>query len=154
MQSTDYTQVPVEELLVHRDSALLVDKLSAYGDNWAEAEVSHSEATLYSDEQGRTPSWVGIEYMAQTIGFVAGLESLEASESPKPGFLLGTRECQLFCDYFEARQTVVVRVDMTFRDEHNMAMFDCKILDENKQTLVSAEIKAIQPNNIEDVLNR
>ena len=154
MHATNYSQNPVQDLLAHRDSALLVNALKAYGDSWAEAEVHHNQATLYSDEQGRTPAWVGIEYMAQTISFIAGIESKEALRPPQPGFLLGTRECQLFCEHFEANQEVLIRVDIIFRDKHNMTMFDCKVLDENQQTLLTAEIKAIQPENIEEILNR
>lgn len=65
-------------LLPHRDPMILLSTAVDYGDDFATAVVHISEASPFFDaELGGVPSWVGMEYMAQTIGIWAGHQRLK-----------------------------------------------------------------------------
>jgi predicted hotdog family 3-hydroxylacyl-ACP dehydratase len=144
---------PVADLLSHTGSALLLDQLLDYGDDWIEAEVCHRKNSLYADIDGNTPAWVGIEYMVQTIGAFAGLENRQRQKPIKLGLLLGTRTFYAYVDFFPANGTIKVRAELRFRNDENMTMFACTITDRANNLLAEAEIKAIQPESIEGLLH-
>jgi len=143
---------PVTELLPHTGSALLLDRLLGYGNDWIESEVHHEQHSLYTDSDGNVPSWVGIEYMVQTIGLFAGLEAKHQNKAVTPGLLVGTRSFSSHVDFFPAKSIIKIRAELRFRDENNMVMFACTIFDNKNSILADAEIKAIQPENAHEIL--
>ena len=128
---------------------ILLDSIESWGEDYLEAAVLH-HSSLFSDSNGNVPVWVGIEYMAQAIGALAGIHALKHGEPIRIGLLLGTRKYEANVSHFERDTKVTVKIEQVFLDENNLAAFDCTI--NSDRILARAQVKAIQPNNIEDII--
>jgi len=143
----------VSPLLAHEGSAILIDKVLSYGEGHLVAWVGHDKKSLYSDDLGNVPIWVGLEYMAQTIGAFAGIVSLQNNEPIRIGLLLGVRKYKASVPRFLKNSPVEISVEEVFRDEDNLAMFDCEIKDGvDGRVMASAQIKAILSSDIDQIL--
>lgn len=131
---------------------LLLDGIQQLSRDSATAWVDHDKKTLFSDRDGRTPSWVGIEYMAQTIGMVSGYLRLSAGLECQIGFLLGTQKYTVETSHFEASERVEIEVRAELYDfDVGLASFRCEI-SSNEKRMASASIKAIQPPDLKQFL--
>ncbi|MCF6324786.1 MAG: hypothetical protein L3J89_10785 [Gammaproteobacteria bacterium] len=158
INSTDETVVKrpifddVSSLLAHEGSAILIDKIISCGESDLVALVEHKKKSLYSDAQGNVPIWVGLEYMAQTIGAFAGVVSRQNNEPIRIGLLLGVRQYLALASQFTKNSPVEIKIEEIFRDETNLAMFGCEIRDCNDgHVMASAQIKAILSSNIDEI---
>lgn len=141
----------VQDLLLHRSPMLLLKSIASWGEGELEAVVDPQDSRLLMDDDGRIPSWVGIEYMAQAIGALAGIESRQAGLPVSLGFLLGTRRYHAEIPYFSRDQELRVKVNQLLRDETNLVLFNCEIY-AGDQLLAHAEIKAIQPRDVDALM--
>lgn len=145
LRSTDsILQLPVADLIPHAKPMILVDKLTNWGENFAECRVNHSHDNGFWDEQGRIPAYVGIEYMAQTISVYSGILSTLAGNPVKVAYLLGTRLFDTNQCYMHRHQPVTVRVEELYRNEDNIAVFDCQLSGED--VMMKAQLKGVQPD--------
>lgn len=149
---TDPLLDDVARLLPHAEPMILIDKIVSYGDGCLEARVEHEKPSLFADSKGNVPVWVGIEYMAQAIGAFAGIQSLHNNKEVSIGFLLGTRKYEAFTSEFKSNCPVTIKIKEVYRDDNNLALFDCEISADD--VLATAQIKAIQPENVNDILER
>lgn len=129
---------------------ILLDRIESWGEDYLEATVLHRGISLFSDGEGNVPAWVGIEYMAQAISALAGIRALQKGQPVRIGFLLGTRKYEARVTHFKRGSQISIRVDQILLDESNLAVFDCKI--QSDILLAKAQVKAIQPDNIEDII--
>ncbi len=141
----------VQDLLLHRPPMLLLKSVLRWSESELEALVDPRDSHLFMDADGRIPAWVGIEYMAQAIGALAGIESRRAGQPVCLGFLLGTRRYHAELSHFDPVQELRVSVRELLRDETNLVLFKCEI-HSGEQLLAHAEIKAIQPKDVEAVM--
>lgn len=141
------------DLLPHREPMLLLDELVEVSSKAASAWVHHNKANIFASPNQATPSWVGIEYMAQTACLVSGYQYLMRGEQPRLAFLLGSRCYKASCDEFGRGQSLLVKAsaDM-FDNESGVVLFHCTIEDE-KQELATAALKAIRPPDTQAFLN-
>jgi predicted hotdog family 3-hydroxylacyl-ACP dehydratase len=130
---------------------LLLKSVVRWSEGELEALVDPRDSHLFMDADGLIPSWVGIEYMAQAIGALAGIESRQAGLPVCLGFLLGTRRYHAEYGHFDPAQVLRVIVRQLLRDETNLVLFKCEIYG-GEQLLAHAEVKAIQPKDIEAVM--
>ncbi|MBN3815024.1 beta-hydroxyacyl-ACP dehydratase, partial [Paraburkholderia sp. Ac-20347] len=82
---------PIDAIIPHRGTMLLLDAVCACSDESLSAEASVRADAWYADAQGAMPAWIGIELMAQAIAAHVGLLSMRAGKAARPGVLLGTR---------------------------------------------------------------
>lgn len=143
----------VAELLPHDEPMILIDGVSAWGNDFLEATVDLKKPCLFTDQNGNVPAWVGIEYMSQTIAAFAGLKAKLRGAPIRIGFLLGTTRYHSKVGVFQRGASLTIKVVDVFCDDDNFGLFDCQILSQGS-ILVDAEIKAIQPDNIEEILKR
>lgn len=143
----------IAELLPHEEPMILIDGISAWGDDFLEATVDLKKPGLFTDQNGNVPAWVGIEYMSQSIAAFAGIKAICRGAPIRIGFLLGTSLYHTKVDVFHRGATLTIKVVDVFGDNDNFGLFDCQILSQGS-ILVEAEIKAIQPDNIEEILKR
>ena len=90
----------LEILLPHRAPMILLSRAVDYSDDFAQAEVLITEQSAFFDAAlGGVPTWVGMEYMAQTIGVWAGHQQLSNNKPVQAGCLLGCRSysCDKCC---------------------------------------------------------
>ena len=145
-------KLPVEfedlpQILPHRDPMILIDRVLEKGEEYLLAEVDLGKQSLFMEQSGLVPSYVGFEYMAQAISALIGMRALENNRPVKLGFLLGTRKYKTDIDYFPKNERIRVRVDISLFDDE-FGVFDCTIVSENNKELATAALKAIQPDDI------
>jgi predicted hotdog family 3-hydroxylacyl-ACP dehydratase len=134
----------VEQLLPHARPMILIDRAIDIGENHLVAEVDINEQTLFAESGGGVPTWVGIEYLAQSIAAWAGFGARSKGGLPQFGFLLGTRKYHAAVPYFEFGTTLIVRVELQFQDQ-GLGVFSGSIATD--RTLVEASVNVYQPEN-------
>jgi len=130
----------ISELIPHTGQMVLLDRVTAFDDNSLSAELVVRPGLLVDDET--VPSWVGIEYMAQTIGAYVGMKARLAGEPIRLGFLLGTRRYGGNAAAFKVGAALTVRVEKIMQDDR-LGAFECRILGEGIE--ISANLNVYQP---------
>lgn len=136
----------VSELIAHEAPMILIDEVSGYDDENIRVIVKIQERSpfLYN---GSVPSYIGVEYMAQTVACFCGLQALNAKESIRIGFLLGTRKLKLSKKSYSLGDMLVVNARALYNDGE-MAAFECSI-SVNNETVSEATLNVYQPSNLE-----
>lgn len=147
-----------ETLLPHAHPMILIDAVDRYGDNFAVALVTPGIGRPFADADGNVPIWVGMEYMAQTIGIYAGIQAQQSGLPVRIGFLLGTRSYDIEAEQFCCNQTYAIRVQKMFEDG-SLSAFECaihKVESGNsgavERCVARAVINTFQPDNIDDFM--
>ncbi|MCK9523484.1 MAG: 3-hydroxylacyl-ACP dehydratase [Proteobacteria bacterium] len=141
---------PVVDLLYHEPPMVLVDRFVAWLDEGrgVRCEVDIREDALFAAPQG-IPAWVGIEYMAQAIGVYSGAHEFDQGQSPRIGFLLGSQNISLNCDYFAFGTVLDVEVRLSW-DGQKLVQFDCAIRQRgNDEVLVQGCLNCYAPDRDE-----
>lgn len=135
----DPLSCPLEELIPHRGTMKLVDKVVSFD---AADESAVVEFTVREEWKG---SHVAIEYMAQAAAVLAGIfDKIEHPENPpRIGFLMGSRKLKLEIPEFEIGKSYQVKVKKVFSDE-NTGSFDATIFD-GETPIASAILNAFRP---------
>jgi predicted hotdog family 3-hydroxylacyl-ACP dehydratase len=81
----------LENVVPHAGPMLLLSRVLRHDDSATCCEIQLAEQTLFRRDDGRIPCWIGLEYMAQCIAAHAGLQAIRAGESPRVGFVMGSR---------------------------------------------------------------
>ena len=139
----------IKDLVPHSGEMSLLSRVVDHGDEWLMAEIEISQESLFSDANG-VPTWIGLEYMAQTIAAYAGLRERLAGKSPKIGFLLGTRKYSVNTDYFLPGDTLSIRAELEMIAENGLNVFNCEI--QGKNVLATAIVNVFQPDDAEKFL--
>ena len=140
---TDYS---IEQVISHRDPMILISGLSDYNDTTAQCWVDIDEKSAFFNEQlNGVPSYVGIEYMAQTVAAYAGANALDHQQEVKIGFLLGARKMTTHARSFACGARLTVDVEELYREESGLSVFGCRI-SQNDQTLAEAKVNVFQPS--------
>lgn len=137
----------VADYLPHRAPMILIDRLLEHQPDTLLSEVFIQPSSPYFDDKAQSvPNYVGIEYMAQSIAALAGIEATAKQRPIRVGFLLGTRKLQLHIKAYQLGQRYQIRVSRLYQEESGLAVFDCQIL--HQATLVAtANINVFQPQD-------
>lgn len=138
-----------EYYLPHRAPMLLLDELVEVKDNGCVAKVTIHAEMPFMEEQG-LPSWVGIEIMAQTIALFGGVKERLKDQTPKLGFLLGSKSFEMGQDYFAIGEELLIEIDLQFLNRHQIGIFNCQI--ETSNSTSKATILVSQPDDVDSVL--
>lgn len=142
--------LPIENYVPHRGVMLLLDRLLHADGEGAVAEVTVPRDGLFVQDAGM-PAWVGLEYMAQTVAAWAGWQALQAQQSVKLGFLLGTRKYQADCSHFAPGAVLHVRVQSELVGDNGLGMFACEIVQTGAggqdSVLAQARISVYEPED-------
>lgn len=148
MQISDLPK-QAEYYLPHRAPMLLLDELVEMKENGCIAKVKIHQDMPFLEDQG-LPSWVGIEIMAQTIALFGGVKERLKDNSPKLGFLLGSKSFEMGQDYFAIGEELTVEIDLQFLNRHQIGIFNCSI--QTADALSKATILVSQPDDVDSVL--
>ncbi len=129
---------------------VLIDRAVSYRDDFIHCQVEINDNSPFC-ENGTVPSYIGLEYMAQTIAVWNGIMSRHQDIEPKIGFLVGTRRLDLNLPYFKVGEVLNVYGKTQFMDGE-MASFECWI-DVNGKRASSAGLNVYQPNDITNFLS-
>lgn len=135
----DLLSYPIEELIPHRGTMRLIDRLVAFD------EKEHCVVCEFIVRNKFSRSHVAIEYMAQASAVLAGLfDKIENPDlPPRIGFLMGSRKLKLDIENFHVGKAYQVKVKELFSDD-NMGSFEAGIYDSGKE-VASAILNAFRP---------
>jgi predicted hotdog family 3-hydroxylacyl-ACP dehydratase len=137
----DFNHITIAELIPHSGNMVFLDRIIAADETSLIAELVVRGDGLLGDEKA-VPTWVGIEYMAQTIAAFAGLQAKQKGEAIRLGLLLGTRHYRSNVAEFSVGSILTVRVEKIIQDE-NLGVFDCYI--QGNGVEVQANVNVYQP---------
>jgi len=141
-------------LLPHRPPMILLDEAVDYGDDFAVGRVTIQRTSRFFDARlDAMPAWVGIEYMAQSIGIWAGAQRLSMGEPVQLAFLLGTRSYRSNVPAFPAGSRLTVHIDVLYSERNSLGSFGCRIEGGDGRggfIEVTARINAFSPENPEE----
>ena len=100
----------IEELVRHSGPMCLLSRVLAHTPDETVCRVDPERSTLFADELGRVPAWLGIEYMAQCVAAHGGLVARAHGEAPRPGLFLGSRRVEIRAADFEPGHALDVSV--------------------------------------------
>jgi predicted hotdog family 3-hydroxylacyl-ACP dehydratase len=139
---------PIEAILPHRGTMLLLDDVSALGDETLSARARVHGDAWYADEHGAMPAWIGIELMAQGVAAHVALIAMRAGGRARPGVLLGTRSYKAHVSAFARDARLTVNVQEVLRSEEGHSAYECTI-DHDGARYADAVIKVFQPNDFQ-----
>ncbi|MEX3947278.1 hotdog family protein [Paraburkholderia sp. EG287B] len=139
---------PIEAIIPHRGTMLLLDSVAACSDESLTALARVHADAWYADEQGAMPAWIGIELMAQAIAAHVGLLSMREGKPARPGVLLGTRRYEAAQGAFAGGGPLSVTVNELLRSEEGHGAYGCTISQDDKP-LAEATVKVYQPRDFQ-----
>lgn len=125
---------------------LLLNRLLSADAESAVAAVMVPHDGLFLQDAGM-PSWVGIEYMAQTVAAWAGWRALQKGQAVQLGFLLGSRRYESVQAFFAPGTHLQVSVRCELRGGNGLGMFECRITGSDGGALASARISVFEPED-------
>jgi predicted hotdog family 3-hydroxylacyl-ACP dehydratase len=138
---------PIEQVVPHSAPMILLNKLVSYDKNSAQCEVTISvHSPFYSETVKGVPSYIGCEYMAQTIAAFAGAWANDHGEAVNIGFLIGTRKYKTQQPLFKLNDVLRILVTKLYEEESGLSVFECSI-SSNEIVLCEAKINVFQPND-------
>ena len=135
--------IPVEPLLPHRGTAIILDGLKAIMEDGCIAVARVREGAWYLDDQGLMPAWVGLEMMAQAASAFSGHRNALSGRPVRVGYLLGTRSFTATGPAFPVGTDLEIEARVLFLDESGPSAFHCEIR-RSGQVVATATLKAIE----------
>jgi predicted hotdog family 3-hydroxylacyl-ACP dehydratase len=151
--TTDHGFGPIETILAHRGTMLLLDRVSACTDETLTAFASVRADAWYTDADGAMPAWIGIELMAQAIAAHVGLLALRAGGKARPGVLLGSRRYEAHIPAFarDAQLRIEARELLRGHDGQGHGAYECAI-HHDSVCCAEAVIKVYQPADFQSFI--
>lgn len=138
----------VGQYLPHKKPMILIDHVVSFGDDFIQTNVSINKSSVFFDGKG-VPSYIALEYMAQSIAAWSGLKASSMNEPPKIGFLLGTRKLVLNVPFFKENEKLDIYGKQKYSDGE-LASFECWIEHKNIK-YAEAILNVYQPINISNL---
>ena len=138
---------PIEDVVPHKHPMILIDELVAYNDNVAQCSLTiTSKSNFYNEANKSVPSYVAIEYMAQSIAAYANANEKDRGGEVAIGFLVSSRKLKVFISKFTLGMQLIVTVEKLYAEESGLSAFDCFIEHEGER-VVEAKINIFQPKD-------
>jgi predicted hotdog family 3-hydroxylacyl-ACP dehydratase len=149
---------PIEDILPHRGTMLLLDAVTAFTDE-SIAVTAHVHADAwYADADGAMPAWIGVELMAQAIAAHVGLLAIRAGGHALPGVLLGSQRYRALVPAFAANARLRISAKELLRTDEGTAAYECAITrmtgdgEVEREVWAEAIIKAFQPRDFQSFI--
>ncbi|SAK82964.1 Beta-hydroxyacyl-(acyl-carrier-protein) dehydratase, FabA/FabZ [Caballeronia hypogeia] len=149
----DTTFPPIEAIIPHRGTMLLVDAVTACSDDTLSARATVRPDAWYADTNGAMPAWIGIELMAQSVAAHVSLVAMRAGGRARPGVLLGTRSYQAHVSAFAPGARLSIGVREVLRGEEGHGAYECTI-EHDGERYADAVIKVFQPHDFPTFIER
>lgn len=116
----------LDALMVHEGPMRLIDEVLEADDTGMVAVRRIRDDELFLVD-GAVGGWVGIEFMAQTVGAWAGWRARQQGKPPKTGYLLGTRRYRSQRSEFRVGELLRMEIRERFQADNGLGQFDCTI---------------------------
>ncbi|MFC7629297.1 hotdog family protein [Paraburkholderia humisilvae] len=137
---------PIDEILPHRGTMLLIERVSACTNDTLTAHATVDAHAWYADADGAMPAWIGVELMAQAIAAHVSVIALRAGGRARPGVLLGSRSYQAHVPAFTRGAPLRIDVKEVLRSTEGHGAYECTI-DHDGARVAEAVIKVFQPTD-------
>jgi predicted hotdog family 3-hydroxylacyl-ACP dehydratase len=131
------------QYIPHEQPMVFIDHIVEANEGYAIAELIITEDLMFCEKEG-LPTWASIEIMAQTVSAYSGWLGQQKQQSPRVGFLLGTRKLLLPFAYFTLGQTLRIRVEQQYLHE-GLGQFACEI--HYVDDVISALLSVYEPTD-------
>jgi predicted hotdog family 3-hydroxylacyl-ACP dehydratase len=122
---------------------VLLDRLVAFDGESLSAEVLIRPGALFADEHG-VGAWVGVEYMAQAVAALAGVEARQGGGRAKIGYLVGARHYSCNVPYFPLGAALRISVRREGPGDFRLGSFACSIT--GAGVVADATVTVFQPD--------
>lgn len=129
----------LEDLVPHAAPMILIDHVCERQAGGLESTVRITEDCPFFEPRSGVPSYVGIEYIAQTVAALAGLRARRAGQDIQLGFLLGSRRFEASLPYFALGCELTVQVEAEY-EAKDIAKYLGTITDDTGETVVRASV--------------
>jgi len=138
---------PMEQIVPHEHPMILVDALVAYNDISAQCRVNiTSTSNFFNEVKQSVPSYVAIEYMAQSIAAFANANEKDQGGEVAIGFLVSSRKLKVFISNFTLGMKLDVFVEQLYVEESGLSAFDC-FIEHDGERVAEAKINIFQPQD-------
>ncbi|MDR0247310.1 MAG: 3-hydroxylacyl-ACP dehydratase [Burkholderiales bacterium] len=144
---------PIADYLPHRPPMVLLDRIVEAAESRIVCEVTLQVDSPFCDGAA-VPGWVGIEYMAQTVGALAGWRALEKQLPVKIGFLVGTRHYQSHVSQFRVGDALRITADEELTADDGLVAMRCTIHAAAGTLLAEAALLVFQPDDLDTYLRQ
>lgn len=127
---------PVAELLPHSGPMVLLSDVIDHDAKSTSCTAEPESSELFRAADGRIPSWVGIEYMAQCIAVDGALRAREAGAELPIGLFLGSRKLRFKSSHFEPGRKLEITARHIAGDA-SLVAFQCEIRDRERHELLA-----------------
>lgn len=146
----DPSLLSLQTLLPHRPPMILLSGVIGYRDGAFGCQVEIGPTSRFRTHSGQVPSWVGMEYMAQTIAAEAGFRQHCSNQPAKLGLLLGCRRCRMQVGAFVDGQSLEIWSTTEVQDTE-VGNYSCSIRDKaTGQELMTASLTVFQPLDVDN----
>ncbi len=140
------------EVLPHAGEMVFLAEILEHGEDSTSCRIDIDAQRFFRDASGRIPSWVGLEYLAQTIAAHGGLLDRKRGEPPRIGFLLGGRRVSYYTPRFLRGQQLAARVTHRWGGMEGLVTFACVLEDlANGEVLVEGNLNCMWPKDATEV---
>lgn len=144
---------PITDYLLHRPPMLLLDRVIEANPTRVVCETLLQTNSPFCDGAS-VPGWVGIEYMAQTIGVLSGWRALAKRLPLKTGFLVSTRHYRSHAPRFLVGDMLRVTAEEEISTHSGLTAMNCVVRGANGALLAEASLLVFQPDDLDAYLRQ
>ena len=127
---------PVHELLAQTGEMALLEHLEHHSPEETVCRATPGRSVWFLNADGRAPSWLSLEYMAQCVAVHGNLTARLLGEEVRAGLLLGSRSLVFATPDLDPHQTLRICARPVRLGE--LATFDCEVLQGKENTPVAS----------------
>lgn len=116
MRLNDVEIPAVAEVIPHSPPMVLIDEITALGDEWIRCKVDLHEGSLFV-RNGRIRAVVASEYMAQAVAAYVGMLDRVRGLPIQVGYLIGVRELTLSVSHLDVGDALIVEANRVWGDD-------------------------------------
>ncbi|MGI9323163.1 MAG: 3-hydroxylacyl-ACP dehydratase [Pseudomonadales bacterium] len=150
MSDLTKSQYRFEDCVSHAKPMALLDDDIFFTPGRLRASVTIGPESIFAEAEG-VPTWVGMEYMAQTAAAYAGALARHKGSPVKVGFLVGSRRYTVERSHFACGKTFTIDIAEEIYNPDGLSVFACTIADQG-ETIASANLSVFQPKDLEPYL--
>ena len=106
---------------------LLLSSLEAVDRETATSIVNITAESAFFEANQGVPSWIGLEYMAQTVGLIVGHRHQQDGDPPPQGYLLGTRQFRCTTAWYPLGCSLQVHAFEELVDDNGLGAYNCRV---------------------------
>jgi len=137
------------DVVPHQIPMSLLDTVESYSDKTLVSSVTIKEDSLFYEELG-VPTWVGLEYMGQSIAAFGGVEARNEGRPVKIGFLVSSRRYESPQSHFKLGSKLIIFVEKVINNPYGLSVFNCSIT--WSDFVIRANLNVFLPDKVEEFL--